>query len=75
MANRYRVSPNTVKKIIDSYYDGKTLYKHYLPKVLSFDEFKSVKSADGTMSFNICNSKTGKILDIIKDRKLNSLLK
>ena len=53
IANRYRVSPNTVERIIDSYYDGQKLYKHYLPEVLSFDEFKSVKSADGAMSFHM----------------------
>ena len=75
IAKRYRVSPNTVERIIDSYYDGQKLYKHYLPEVLSFDEFKSVKSADCSMSFNMCDGKTGKILDIVEDRKLNSLLK
>ena len=75
IANRYRVSPNTVERIIDSYYDGQKLYKHYLPEVLSFDEFKSVKSADGAMSFNMCDAKTGKIIDIVEDRKLTSLLK
>lgn len=75
IAKRYRVSPNTVERIIDSYYEGKKIYKHYLPEVLSFDEFKSVKSADGAMSFNMCDGKTGKIIDIIEDRKLNSLLK
>ena len=75
IAKRYRVSPNTVERIIDSYYDGKKLYKHYLPEVLSFDEFKSVKSADGAMSFHMCDGKTGKTLDIVEDRKLNSLLK
>ena len=75
IAKRYRVSPNTVERIIDSYYDGQKLYKHYLPEVLSFDEFKSVKSADGSMSFNMCDAKTGKIIDIVEDRKLTSLLK
>ena len=75
IAKRYRVSPNTVERIIDSYYDGQKLYKHYLPEVLSFDEFKSVKSADGAMSFNMCDAKTGKIIDIVEDRKLTSLLK
>ena len=75
IAKRYRVSPNTVERIIDSYYEGKKLYKHYLPEVLSFDEFKSVKSADGAMSFNMCDAKTGKIIDIVEDRKLTSLLK
>lgn len=70
------VSSNTVERIIDSYYqlDDK-VYKNFLPKVLSFDEFKSVKSADGAMSFQVCNGKTGKIIDIVEDRKLNNLMK
>ena len=75
IAHRFRVSPNTVERVIDSYYEGKKLYKNYLPEILSFDEFKSVKSADGSMSFNMCDGKTGKILDIVEDRKLNNLMK
>lgn len=75
ISKRYRVSPNTVERIIDSYYDTQKLYKHYLPKVLSFDEFKSVKSADGAMSFHMCDGKTGKTIDIVEDRKLNSLMR
>ncbi len=74
IAKRYRISPNTVERIIDSYYEGKKLYKHYLPEILSFDEFKSVKSADGAMSFHVCDAKTGKTIDIVEDRRLNSLL-
>lgn len=69
------VSPNTVERIMDSYYDSIKIYKNYLPKVLSFDEFKSVKSADGAMSFHLCNGETGQTIDIIEDRKLNSLIK
>ena len=68
------VSPNTVERVMDSYYDSIKIYKHYLPTILSFDEFKFVKTADGAMSFNMCNGETGKIIDIIEDRKLNSLL-
>lgn len=75
IAKRYRVSPNTVERIIDSFYDTQKLYKNYLPEVLSFDEFKSVKSADGAMSFHMCDGKTGKIIDIVEDRKLNSLMR
>lgn len=75
IAKRYRVSPNTVERIIDSYYEGQKLYKHYLPEVLSFDEFKSVKSADGAMSFHMCDGKTGKTIDIVENRKLDSLIK
>ena len=74
ISKRYRVSPNTVERIIDSFYDTQKLYKHYLPEILSFDEFKSVKSADGAMSFHMCDGKTGKTIDIVEDRKLTSLM-
>ena len=69
------VSPNTVERIMDSYYETQTLYKHYLPEVLSFDEFKSVKSADGAMSFHMCDGITGQTIDIVEDRRLDSLIK
>ena len=75
IAKNNNVSPNTVERIMDSYYDTQKLYKNYLPEVLSFDEFKSVKSADGAMSFHMCNGETGQTIDIIEDRKLLSLLK
>lgn len=69
------VSPNTVERVMDSYYDSVKLYKNHLPKVLSFDEFKSVKDADGKMSFIMVNGENGKVIDVIQDRKLMSLLK
>ena len=54
--------------------ETKKLYKHNLPEVLSFDEFKYVKSADGAMSFHMVDGKTGKTIDIVEDRHLKSLL-
>jgi len=70
------VSPNTVERIIDSYYElDDQVYKSFLPTALSFDEFKSVKSADGAMSFSVCNADDGKLIDVVEDRKLNSLIK
>lgn len=75
IAKANNVSPNTVERIMDSYYNTIKLHKNYLPKVLSFDEFKSVKSAEGAMSFHMCNGETGQTIDIIEDRKLTSLLK
>lgn len=69
------VSPNTVERVMNSYYDGVKLYRNHLPKVLSFDEFKSVKSADGKMSFIMVNGGNGKVIDVIQDRKLVSLIK
>ena len=75
IAKNNNVSCNTVERVMDSYYDTVKLYKNYLPNVLSFDEFKSVKSADGAMSFHICNGLTGQTIDIVEDRRLFSLLK
>ena len=69
------VSPNTVERIMDSYYEKQKLYKYNLPEVLSFDEFKSVKSADGAMSFHMCNALNGQIIDIVEDRRLDNLIK
>ena len=60
---------------MDSYYDTQKIYKNYLPEILSFDGFKSVKSADGAMSFYMCNRIAGQNIDIVEDRKLHSLMK
>lgn len=67
------VSPNTVGRVMESYYDSDTLYHDYLPENICFDEFKSVKSADGAMSFNMCNADTGKTIDIVENRQLDYL--
>lgn len=75
IAKENNVSPNTVERIMDSYYDTIKIYKNYLPKVLSFDEFKSVKSADGAMSFHLCNGENGQTIDIVEDRRLLNLIK
>ena len=69
------VSPNTVERIMDSYYETQKIYKHSLHEVLSFDEFKSVKTSDGAMSFHMCNGITGQTIDIIEDRRLDNLIK
>ena len=69
------VSPNTVERVMDSFYETQKLYKYNLPEILLFDEFKSVKSADGAMSFHMCNGITGQTIDIVEDRKLNNLIK
>ena len=74
IASDNNVSPNTVERVMDSYYESQKLHKYYLPEILSFDEFKSVKSADGAMSFHMCNGFNGQIIDIIEDRRLNNLI-
>ena len=46
----------------------KDLANSELLKHLSFDEFKSTKDVDGTMSFIYCDSITHDIIDILPDR-------
>ena len=41
--------------------------------MLCFDEFKSVKSAEGAMSFIFCDASNGKLIDIVEDRRLSTL--
>lgn len=75
LAKRYNVSHNTVSRIIDGFYLHYRPNKRYLPRHLCFDEFKSVKSAKGAMSFIFCDAQTGKVVDIVEDRRLDSLMK
>ena len=73
ITKHHNVSHSAVNRIINSFYDYfKPNYK-YLPKHLCFDEFKSVQSAAGAMSFIFCDSETGKIVDIVEDRRLHVL--
>ena len=73
IARRHQVSHSTVNRIIHSFYESQSLNFNYLPENLCFDEFKSVKSAEGYMSFIFCDADTKQIIDIIEDRHLISL--
>jgi len=73
IAKMHNVSHSTVNRIINSFYDYYKPNYNFLPKHLCFDEFKSVKSAAGAMSFIFCDSVTGQIIDIVEDRRLHVL--
>lgn len=75
IAKEFNVSHSTVNRVINSFYEIQKPNYNYLPKHLCFDEFKSVKSALGAMSFVFCDADNGKIIDIVEDRRLNSLIK
>ncbi len=74
IADRFSVSHSTVNRVLKSHFRDYTPNKNYLPKVLCFDEFKSVKSSYAAMSFIMCDGQNHKIVDIIEDRKLNNLI-
>lgn len=73
IAKSHNVSHCTVNRIIDNFYAYYKLNVTYLPAHLCFDEFKSVKSAAGAMSFIFCDANSGQILDIVEDRRLHVL--
>lgn len=73
IAKRFNVSHNTVSRIISSFYSEYTPKKGALPKVLCFDEFKSVKNTSGSMSFIFMDGESHKIIDILEDRRLHKL--
>lgn len=73
IAKRFNISHNTVSRIIASFYSEYTPKKSSLPKVLCFDEFKSVKNSAGSMSFIFMDGESHKIIDILEDRRLHKL--
>lgn len=74
IAKRVAISPSTVIKILEN--TGETLEpsRFDLPEHLSFDEFKSVKEAAGSMSFIFTNSQTHEIIDIVENRQQKELI-
>ena len=73
IARNHNISHSSVNRIIDGFYLHYKPNFNFLPKHLSFDEFKSVKSASGAMSFIFIDSETGNIVDIVEDRRLHIL--
>ena len=73
IAKRYNISISSVQRIMDNCYSDFKVNKEHLPEAICIDEFKSVKNIDGTMSFVFADYRTKSIVDIVEDRKLNSL--
>ena len=74
IARQCNVSQAYVNKLLFKAYSSRSINKNYLPKHLSFDEFKSCKDSTYAMSFIMIDSTNSKIIDIVQDRKLSSLI-
>ena len=74
IAMHFNVSQSYVNKILYKAYSNRKINKNYLPKHLSFDEFKSCKDSTYAMSFIFIDATNSKIVDIVQVRKLNSLI-
>lgn len=73
LANRHFVSPVTVTRIIEQFAKSFQINFNALPEHLSFDEFKSVKSVAGNLSFIYADSKDHSIIGILPSRRLTCL--
>ena len=73
IAKRYNISISSVQRIMDNCYSDFKVNKEHLPEAICIDEFKSVKNIDDAMSFVFADYRTKSIVDIVEDRKLNSL--
>ena len=73
IASDFNVSPNTVNRIINSFFKEHLPNKNYLPQALCFDEFKATNDCEGAMAFIFCNADNGNIADILPNRRLSYL--
>ena len=75
IARAKHVSTTTIYRVLKNFYTPLSQKNKTLPTVLCFDEFKSVKESSGAMSFVFMDGQTRQLLDIVENRKLNSLKK
>lgn len=75
IASFHNISFSTVARCLNSYDTNKHTIKKYLPPVLLFDEFKSVKNISGKMSFIFLDGTDNSIIDIVENRQLDYLIK
>ena len=73
IAKRYNISITSVQRVMDDCYSDFKVNKEHLPEAICIDEFKSVKNIDGAMSFVFADYQSKSIIDIVEDRRLNSL--
>ena len=73
IAKKYFVSDGTVTRILREATKHYQPRQNYLPKVLCMDEFKSMKSVAGSMSFISVDGTTNQLFTILEDRRLYKL--
>lgn len=74
LARRFNVSHQTVHRIIHQPFFQKHRTNRRLPSYLGFDEFKSVRSAEGAMSFILTDVYHKELIDIVENRQQASLM-
>lgn len=73
IAKQSNISTTSVYRVLKEWYQPIQKYSYSLPKVLCFDEFKSVKNVAGAMSFIMMDGETKELIDVLPDRRLPQL--
>lgn len=73
IAKKYFVSDGTVTRILREATKNVQPSMNFLPTVLCMDEFKSMKSVSGSMSFICVDGTTNQLFTILEDRRLYKL--
>ncbi|NAA80170.1 ISL3 family transposase, partial [Enterococcus durans] len=70
IARQKNISTSSVYRVMKRFYRPLNPFKQTLPKVLCFDEFKSVRSVATAMSFIMMDGQSHALLDIVENRRL-----
>ena len=76
IAKEMNVSVHTVRRVVNETADSLRIKPlNELPEHMSWDEFKSVASAEASMSFAYCDAITHQLVDVVQDRKMENLVR
>ncbi|MHC5216425.1 ISL3 family transposase [Enterococcus sp. LJL128] len=70
ITHQKNLSVSSVYRVMKQFYRPINPFRTHLPKVLCFDEFKSVRSVTHAMSFIMMDGETHHLLDIVENRQL-----
>ncbi|EON3045126.1 transposase, partial [Enterococcus hirae] len=70
IARQKNISTSSVYRVMKRFYRPLNPFKQTLPKVLCFDELKSVRSVASAMSFIMMDGQRHELLDIVENRRL-----
>jgi transposase len=73
IAQKHFVSDVTVLRLMEELAASYSPNWRFLPNILCIDEFKSMKTCEGAMSFICVNGETNTILGVLEDRRLPHL--
>ena len=70
------VSVHTVRRVVNETAESLRIKPlNELPEHMCWDEFKSVASAEASMSFAYCDAITHQLVDVVQDRKMENLVR